>query len=295
MADERNNRGRNDNRRPHRDGDLTYLQKDWLRKLAGVKIQQMVGLLKHHGLDVVLANPQYVEAFLDPKAVSIFPPEDTHEKHAQAIREYQSVLDDPKCLAVARPIADMAAIKYAMKFGNTLIVVASFSYMPYYDELARLVIQLGHDAGYRPPEKESFKWEDFQAAVKGWLSYDEYLSVLAEANRLFEIAVPRTEETIFDVAIRDTRLLDLLKRCAPARPKPEEAPKVNEKPPVNIPLAREGLEPGHLMDLDEEKGDDNLSPEPLNEEELKEPLENQTDPVPASPATMERSMDDIPF
>lgn len=263
MAD---NRNRMDNRRPHREGDLTYVEKDSLRKLATIKIQQMVGLLKAHGLGKVLENPVYIEAFLDPQAVSIFAPEDTHEKHAAAIKEHQSVLTNPKCLAVARPIADMAAIKYAMEFGNTLVAVASFSYMPYYNELARLVIQLGHDAGYRPPEKESFKWEDFQAAVRDWLSYDAYLSVLTEANRLFEIAVPRTEDTIFDAAIKDTRLIDILRKCAPDRPKPAEAPKVNESP-ANIPLAREGLEPGPIEDIGEQKGDDDdLSPQPMGDD-----------------------------
>lgn len=263
MAENRQNRdnrgGHTDNRRPRRDEDLTYMQKDSLRKLAGVKIQQMVGLIKEHGLDTVLAYPQYVEAFLDPKEVSIFPPKDTHEKHARAIAEHQRVLEDPKCLAVARPIADMAAMKYAMEFGNTLIIVASFSYMPYYDGLARFVIRLGHEAGYLPPEKESFRWEDFQTAVRGSLSYDAYLSVLAEANRLFEIAVPRTEDTIFDVAIRDTRLIDVLKRCAPEPPKPqmpEETPRATNNPenvPVETPLVTKGLEPGPIDDLDEQK------------------------------------------
>ena len=93
--------------------------------------------------------------------------------------------------------------------------------------------------------------------------YNVYREVLAEGNRLFQEALPLTEDNILDVMVRDTFFLDTLKDCRPERPK--QTPAAPEAPPLKEEEG--GLKPGVIEDLqmDVELENEENDAEPQND------------------------------
>ena len=243
------------NNRPRKDGDLTAKQKDAIRSVANMKALQMAAIVEQIGIEETVTS-EYLDRFLDPEVVTVVT-EKLPREHTQTIRNNGWALNDRDCLKAVAGMAEKAALKLAMSFGGAFVDVASLHYMPEY-LTARFVVQLGHDAGYRPAEKAPFLWDEFKAAVKTFLSYGEYQKAMNEANRVFKEAIPYTRENILALANRNTFFLDVLKECKPERP---QSPKKQEE---TLQPANES-EPGPMLPVDDSSQAEELKSVPEDE------------------------------
>ena len=277
-------RSNRDKNRPQRKDDLTQQQKDAIRALTMLKMHQLGAMIVEHGIETVVAHPIHIERFLNAKMTSIFSEEETEKLPIYPlIKKHQWVLTDPKCLQIGPWIAQNIVNKFAVSDGEPMISVAALQYMPDY-KLAQMVFTLGHNSNYRPSRNESFKWERLTEEVGNSLSYEEYKKVLAEGTRLFHEAVPNTFENLLILANRDTSMLERMKKCRPQQkaPKPPNENEQEGKPSL-LPEAVPELKLSSNDNLGGEGNDpEDEGPEPLNDEEGQEILEDQTDLAPAT-------------